>query len=400
MIKTNHRVRVQRVHREGAFYLELKFAYNAKVIHIIKGMYGRWNPEEMVWLLEDHPDTLEVLFKRLVAYTFVDYRHINARLGPRAKEILANRRSGTKHPTKDKAAPEAKVFPLVPPSYMLQLKSRKYSQSTMKTYPAYFSRFLQFIAPVRANDVEDHHIKTYLVHLSERHNVADSTYNQHINAIKFYYEHVLKQQRKVYWIERPRKVKRLPEVLSESDVAKLIASTNNLKHQVIVALLYSAGLRRDELVNLRIRDIDLERLQVFVRGGKGKKDRVSIISKRMAQGIRMYLSSYKPNYWLFEGPHRKRYSGGSVGVIVKNAAKRAGIKKCTPHMLRHSFATHLMDHGTDTRIIQRLLGHNRLETTAVYTHVSTHDFQKIKNPLDHLFDQSSGFTERLDKRHD
>jgi len=151
-------------------------------------------------------------------------------------------------------------------------------------------------------------------------------------------------------------------------------------------MLYSTGLRRGELVNLRISDIDIDRKQVFVRGGKGKKDRITLLSDQIIIALEKYGRLYKPQYWLFEGPKRKKYNPGSVGIIVKTAAKKAGIKKkITPHVLRHSFATHLMEAGTETRYIQKLLGHKSLKTTAIYTHVSRQNLQKIMSPLDQIF---------------
>jgi len=149
-------------------------------------------------------------------------------------------------------------------------------------------------------------------------------------------------------------------------------------------------------VNLRIQDVKMDRNQIFVRGGKGKKDRVTILGESIRVGLERYLAEYKPNYWLFEGPFRRQYSATSIGQIVREAARKAGIKKATPHMLRHSFATHLMDHGTDVRLIQTMLGHESLETTAIYTHVSTRDLQKIVNPLDRILTNNSQFKRLTD----
>lgn len=206
-----------------------------------------------------------------------------------------------------------------------------------------------------------------------------------INAIKFYYEKVLGQPKSEYWIDRPKKGKRLPEVLSKEEVLQMLKATNNLKHYTIIALLYSAGLRRSELLNLRLKDINFDRQQIWVRGGKGMKDRTTLLSENLIPVFKRYLDDYKPNYWFVEGPNRKPYSTASVAAVVKNAAQNADLQKVvTPHMLRHSFATHLMDNGVDTRIIQKLLGHNSIKTTSIYTHVSQKDLQKIVSPFDHL----------------
>lgn len=201
----------------------------------------------------------------------------------------------------------------------------------------------------------------------------------------------------MYWIPRPRKETKLPVVASEEEVIRLFVASDNLKHQCIMALLYSSGLRRGELINLRVSDINIDRRQIFVRGGKGKKDRTTILSDRMANALIKYMEEYRPKHWMFEGPNGKQYTGVSVGKIVTNAAIKAGIKtKMSPHVLRHSFATHLMDKGTDIRYIQELLGHTKLETTAIYTHVSIRDLQKIKSPLDRIFDEKALKDRRLE----
>jgi len=200
---------------------------------------------------------------------------------------------------------------------------------------------------------------------------------------------VLGLEKKKYWLDRPRKENKLPRVLSEEDVIRVIAAANNVKHQCMIAMLYSAGLRRSELINLRLQDVDMNRKQVWVRGGKGKKDRVTLLSAHLIVALNHYLDKYKPNYWLFEGLRRKQYSANSLGAVVKQSAARAGLNRVTPHMLRHSFATHLMDHGTDTRVIQSLLGHQSIETTQIYTHVTTRNLQKIVNPLDQIFSSNA-----------
>ena len=159
--------------------------------------------------------------------------------------------------------------------------------------------------------------------------------------------------------------------------------TNNLKHRCIVGLLYSAGLRRGEVLKLKPDDIDSKRMVIKVRSGKGNKDRYTILSEKLLKDLRQYYREWRPKTYLFEGPKGDSYSAESVLKIVKEASFRAGIrKKVTPHMLRHSFATHLLESGTDLRYIQVLLGHKSTKTTEIYTHVATNIFFQIKNPLD------------------
>lgn len=172
-------------------------------------------------------------------------------------------------------------------------------------------------------------------------------------------------------------------MLSKEEVLAIIRHTNNIKHQCIVSLLYSAGLRRGELLNLKLTDVDSERMLIRVENGKGGKDRYTLLSKMLLQDLRQYYRIWKPKEYLFEGQSGGKYSGRSVGQLLAQAAQRAGIRKrVTPHMLRHSFATHLLENGTDLRYIQSLLGHSSSKTTEIYTHVAVNSFKSIKNPLD------------------
>jgi len=188
---------------------------------------------------------------------------------------------------------------------------------------------------------------------------------------------------RLYSIERPRVQKKLPAVLSKVGVKSMIESTNNLKHRCIISLLYSAGLRRSELLNLKLSDIDSSRMLIHIVDSKGNKDRYTLLSNHTLHDLKLYYKVYKPVSYLFESPKKGKYSPNSVGKIVTNAAIKAGIKKhVTAHTLRHSFATHLLEAGTDLRYIQLLLGHSSTKTTEIYTHVAKSSFDSIINPLD------------------
>ena len=275
-------------------------------------------------------------------------------------------------------------FPL-PAGYHETLVEMRYSPATMKTYESQMRAFLSFIHPKTAADITEKLIKNYEFYLVDTKKVSNSTQNTAVNAIKFYLEHVNHGERKVYYIDRPRKEEKLPRVLSEEEVTRLIEVTQNPKHRCILLILYSSGLRISELLNLRWRDFDEERMQLFVDGGKGKKDRYTLISETALEYTKYYMSLYKPVDFLFEGPGGKRYSPRSVNVIIHRSAFLAGIhKKVSAHTLRHSFATHLMEHMVDSRYIQALMGHESIKTTERYTHVTTRGFSQIKSPLDRL----------------
>jgi len=245
-----------------------------------------------------------------------------------------------------------------------------------------FEAFINYYLEQKLECLDENDIRNYLQKLVQDQK-SNSYINQAINSIKFYYEVVMGMPNRFYSIERPRKAHRLPKVLSREDILAIIAATNNIKHRCIVSLLYSSGLRRSELLALKIIDIDSRRMVIRVEGAKGNKDRFTLLSKLLLSDLRKYYQTWKPEVYLFEGPGKTRYSTRSVGMVIKRAALKAGVRQqVTPHILRHSFATHLLENGTDIRHIQSLLGHNSLKTTEIYTHVAVKNFQNIQNPLD------------------
>lgn len=242
-----------------------------------------------------------------------------------------------------------------------------------------------YLYPQNASDINEEAIHRYLLYLIEVKKVSLATQNQAINSIKFYLEHVMHGERRTYYVERPRKEWKLPTVLSEDEIKKLLACTKQIKHKCLLLMLYSSGLRISELLNLRPCDIDSDRKVIHVRAGKGKKDRISILSQVAYGYLSHYLAMYKPKTWIFEGPQGNRYSARSVNKVIHKSASLAGIsKKVSAHTLRHSFATHLLEHGTDLRYIQALLGHESSKTTERYAHVTTKGFEKLVSPLDYL----------------
>lgn len=265
-----------------------------------------------------------------------------------------------------------------------ELVSRKYSYKTVKSY-IYYNRKLVSFTGKEPSDINENDIKNYLLHLAEEKQSATSTLNQAINALKFYYGTMLKKKF-IYEVKQPRKDKKLPVVLSKEEVAKILSSIDNIKHKVILMLTYSAGLRVGEIVKLKPEDIDSKRRLIHIRGSKGGKDRYTLLSEIALTMLREYWKQHKPAKWLFEGARDGRYlSVRTVQSIFEHAIKKVGIKKeVTVHSLRHSFATHLLECGTDLRYIQELLGHNSSKTTEIYTHVSNTALNRIKSPLDTL----------------
>ncbi|MDY0014989.1 MAG: tyrosine-type recombinase/integrase [Bacteroidales bacterium] len=273
----------------------------------------------------------------------------------------------------------------VPQEYVQKLMEMRYSEHTIKIYKSLFEEFLNYHFKLDPKQITEPQILEFVRYLVSERKVSTSYQNQAINAIKFYYEKVLKGQRKFYFIDRPKKEKTLPSVLSQEEVIRLLNSTDNIKHKSILMLGYSAGLRLSEIINLCIHDIDRDRMQLRVVQAKGKKDRYTKLSVKFLQTLDKYLSEYKPELYVFEGMSGGKYSGRSIENIVKNAAQKAGItKKVTAHTLRHSFATHCLENGIDLRYIQSMLGHESSKTTEVYTHITTKGFDQLKSPLDSL----------------
>ena len=236
------------------------------------------------------------------------------------------------------------------------------------------------------DQVDETDIHQYMMHLVTERGVSISTQNQAVNAIKFYLEHVKHGERKVYLIERPRKEDKLPTVLSEEEVKRLLDVTKNIKHRCLLFMLYASGLRISELLKLRHTDIDHDRKVIHVRSGKGGKDRITLLSDVAYELLTEYRAGYAPVYWLFEGPDGNAYSQRSVNKIIKKSSLKAGIqKRVSAHTLRHSFATHLLEHGTDLRYIQSLLGHSSSRTTERYTHVTTKGLDQLISPLDRIW---------------
>jgi site-specific recombinase XerD len=275
----------------------------------------------------------------------------------------------------------------IPEEYVNLLIRRRYSENTIRVYSSLFEEFINFYPDKAPKDITESDIRKYQDYLVKKRKISTSTQNQAINAIKFYYEKVLGREKGDYYIERPRKENRLPKIISETELLKLLKATENIKHKTIITMLYSSGIRRGELLNLRIHDLDFEKKIIFVSGGKGNKDRTTILADKAILVLKKYLEMYKPNYWLFEGLDRKPYSPTSVLSILKKSSLKAGLNKIVrPHMLRHSFATHMLEQGVDLRFIQTLLGHSSPKTTEIYTHVTKFSLAKIKSPFDAIFD--------------
>jgi len=280
---------------------------------------------------------------------------------------------------------DVKNYRTCPESFTNKLNELRYSKNTLAVYTDMFEEFINYHEDVDIDEITEEMIVEFLHYLVNERHVSTSYQNQSINAIKFYYERVKYGQRKLYIVDRPREEKFLPEVLNAEEVTALFNATDNLKHKAVLMTIYSAGLRIGEAVNLKLKDIDSGRMQIRIENAKGKKDRYSLLSERNLEVLRRYVTEYKPQVWLFEGANGEMYSQKAIQNVMRRAVEKAGIKKhVTVHTLRHSFATHLLEAGTDIRYIQSLLGHESSKTTEIYTHITGRGLQQIKSPLDKL----------------
>ena len=264
---------------------------------------------------------------------------------------------------------------------------QRYSPNSIRNYISAVRNFLEVAEKKfsHPNELDEASIEKYVLWKVQKHKIGSSYQRMIIASIDKFYTSVFNKQLNIKHLYPSRKSYSLPNYLTTIEVKKLIAGVMNLKHRCIIKLLYGSGLRLSELLHLKLTDIDSKSLIIHIRKSKGNKDRVVMLSNALLDELRIYFINYKPVDFLFEGQSGGMYSAKSVQVIVKNAASKAGIKKqVTPHTLRHSFATHLLEAGTDIRFIQQLLGHSSIKTTEIYTHITDVMKSKIKSPLDSL----------------
>jgi len=351
--------------------LRLTFVHNLMLIRCIKALpYHRWDTQSKRWT---------------VPYSAKILDELRSIIEKECLRVIYEEESGQTEKAPRISPHDVENYRRCPPEYRRKLIELRYSDNTVRTYCSLFEEFMNYYPEQDPQRMDEQMIIRFMQYLVIDRKVSLSYQNQSINAIKFYYERLLGEPRKIYLVERPRRERKLPVVLNEEEVARVIRGIDNLKHKAIIMMIYSSGLRLSELLNLRIKDIDSTRMQVFVRQSKGRKDRYTLLSKKVLPLLRAYIREYRPKEWLFEGMKGGPYSGGSVQAIARAAYRKAGIRKhVTVHTLRHCFGTHLLENGTDLRYIQALMGHESSKTTEVYTHITTKGFNQIVNPMDKL----------------
>jgi len=337
---------------------------------LIKTFHGyRYNSMQKLWSI---PNTQEN--KTLLKHLFkTKYRLIlqvkqpkteNLKLSPKAQEALT--------------------------SVHQKLILKAYSENTIKTYLWELKNFFKYFEQFEHKNISKEKIESYIFMLISKYKIGESRQNGAISAIKFYYEQVLEMPREYYNIQRPKRAQSLPNTLSIEETFKLINTPKNLKHKSILYTIYSGGLRISEALNLRVKDVRSDEGYLFIKGAKGKKDRHTVLSPFLIQLLRSYYKKFRPTYWLFEGVDGGKYSASSIQQVYREARAVSGVNPwSTPHTLRHSFATHLLEHGENLRNIQEMMGHNSSKTTERYTHVVGINNKKIMNPLDIMLQKAT-----------
>lgn len=354
---TNANIRFEPATHKGTDVIFIRFEYNRELNERVRKLVGvQWSRTEKAWYVRNNPH----------------YRQQFGLTPPLAgKKVIAHIHSVNQQ--------AFQVF-----IETLQLKA--YSQSTLITYRNEFAQLLYVLKNVPVESLDATRLRSYFLYCINTLKLSENTIHSRMNAVKFYFEQVLGRQRIFIDIPRPKKKITLPNVLAISQVEKLFAQLENLKHKTMIYLAYSAGLRVSEVVNLKIKDIHSERMVINIKGAKGKKDRMVALSQGILELLRKYYIVYKPSDWLFDGQYTgEPYNTRSLQSIFHRAKDAAKIRQdVTFHSLRHSYATHLHEAGTDIKLIQELLGHNDIKTTLRYTHVSNRTIEAIKSPFDSL----------------
>lgn len=265
------------------------------------------------------------------------------------------------------------------------LEVKRYSKNTQKTYIQAISQFLEYFSKTDPSKINNEDIFRYIEHKIKDNKISFSTQKGIVGAIKLFYKYVYNRNIKIDYIYPDRQELKLPKVLAIEDIKKILNSIQNLKHKTLISTIYSCGMRISEALNIKISDIDSKRMMVRIENQKGNRDREVMLSQNLLMLLREYYKVYKPKKYIFEGQKGGKYTARSAENILKKALKDSKINKnASLHTIRHSYATHLIEQGTDIRIVQELLGHKNIKTTQIYTHITDIRKLKVKNPFDNF----------------
>ena len=352
-------IKAERAKHNDQGIIKLIFDYDTDVIRRIRAISGaHWSRAMRCWYVADQPQKIVAL----------------QNLGIKIEQKNVS----------DSIANDVNARLLI--RFFDYMKTKRYSARTINSYVECLRIFLNYHSSKHYLEIDNNDVAAFNRDYILKQKFSATYQGQFINTLKLFYEKIPRKKIIIEHLERPRQGSPLPNVLSKEDVAKLLVSTENVKHKAILSVIYACGLRRSELLNFHIIDIDSKRNVINIRHAKGDKDRIVPLSNKILSLLRDYFKQYKPKIWLFEGQVAgTQYTATSINHIFQRAKKKANITHpCTLHTLRHCYATHLLEAGTDIRYIQALLGHKHSKTTEIYTHVTTKSIQKIKSPFDDL----------------
>jgi integrase/recombinase XerD len=383
-------IKLKPILHRGQQCIAIEFPKDNTVNNIIKKIAGvKWSQTNACWYVPLSRQFYESVNNALKKDAVIDSSELKKYLEKRNQaastiSFTSNKTITSSHLTTAWKLSKENLTALE--KFIEHLKLKAYSPSTIKTYPNEFLQLLQLIKKKFVNDLTTDDLKRYMVYAMEKQGISENTAHSRLNALKFYFEQVLKREKFFWEIPRPKKPLLLPGVFNKIEIAGILNFTENLKQKTILMVTYACGLRVSEVVSLKITDVDGKRMIVHLHGAKGKKDRIVSISPTLLVMMREYYKKYKPKKFLFEGQKNgEHYSVRSIQLALHRAKQKAGIKKGgSMHQLRHSFATHLLDKGVDVVMIQKLLGHNDIKTTLRYLHVTNRDLQNILSPIEDI----------------
>jgi integrase/recombinase XerD len=355
----------------------LIFPRDNAIVNAIKSLKAvKWSQTLGKWYIPKDEFRLATVYEALKEVAYVDYTAFKGNR-PHAEKKPEKPVRNTKIPVEvDESLQKLKQW----------MTHKRYSDSAIRSYLEGTKTFLMFLQPKPIKEINNDDMVRFVNEYVIKKNLSYAFQNQVINAVKILFREIVTSEFDIDRFERPRVEHKLPNVLSKAEVSAILKAHYNMKHKTMLSLIYACGLRRSELLHLKPLDVDSNRGLLIIRQSKGKKDRVIPISTKIIEMLREYYRGYRPKTWLFEGQEKgEQYSEKSLQSVLKQALVKAKINKpVTLHWLRHSYATHLLESGTDLRYIQELLGHKSSKTTEIYTHVSTKSLQNIKSPFDDL----------------
>lgn len=370
-------------HRQQAV-VRIDFAYDAELAAVVKQLdHARWSQTLGAWYLQKEQFDLHLFFEAFRGKAWVDYEGLkgNNRLTALPSEAPTRSYSLKLIKSKLTAGVIAEIH-----AFRTWMEQKRYAENTVNTYVHQVEIFFGYYADKDPASLTPEDITRFNTEFILKHGLSPTFQNQTVSALKLFYEKNLQHRLNIEAIERPLKAKPLPKVFSKPDLEKFFRCISNPKHKMAMEIIYSCGLRRSELINLKLEHLDSKRETLSVINSKGRKDRVIPLSERTLQKIKTYYHEHHPRIYLIEGQYPgKPITASSLQKVFEKALQKARINKpYTLHCLRHSIATHLLENGTDLRIIQELLGHKSSTTTEIYTHVSNQSLRNIKNPFDDL----------------